>query len=338
MKKSKYLLTSILILSAILLGACNLPTTESTEDVDATTIAATSAVVFTQAAETAIVSLPSATTAPIATAIPTNTIAPTIPPATATNTPIPCNRASFVKDVNYPDNTEVLPNTVFTKTWQIKNNGSCTWTSGYVLLFDSGDQMGASATAPITGGTVSPGATIEISVNLTSPVAAGTYQGKFKLRSGDNIVFGINANGQEPFWVKIVVPVPTPTPGVPTLPPPPPPLHSSGSLNIGSSYNVDLDEGVIAPLASDRDFKFDAVTATEKYITSQNSAAFVDKGVTLPSKTQCSGITISLIKIPLSSSLVNHYFCYKTNLGRVGYFKITAYNGSTLSIDYRTWE
>jgi len=215
MKKTKYFLVSMLILSAILLGACNYPTLGGEEDVAATTIASTTVAVFTRAAETAASNLPTATTAPDATALPTNTIAPTIPPAippaTATNTPIPCNRASFVKDVTYADNTEVLPNTVFTKTWRIKNNGSCTWTSSYVLLFDSGDQMGAPTTSPITSGTVAPGSTVDISVNLTSPASPGTYQGKFKLRSGDNIVFGVNADGQGPFWVKIVVPSPTPT-------------------------------------------------------------------------------------------------------------------------------
>lgn len=219
MKKSKYILVSILILSAILLGACNLPAGEGATDVDATTIASTSAAVFTHAAETAVVILPTATTAPESTTVPTNTLIPTVPPVTATNTPIPCNRASFVKDVTYSDGTEVIAGTAFTKIWRIKNNGSCTWTSGYVLLFDSGDQMGAPATSSITAGTVAPGATIDISVDLTAPATTGTYRGNFKLRSGDNIVFGINADGQGAFYVEIVVPAPTPTPtNTPTLP------------------------------------------------------------------------------------------------------------------------
>lgn len=213
MKNSKHLLVSILIVSAILLGACNMPNGESATDSDATTIAATSAAIFTRAAETAAVTgIPTATTASQATALPTNTLVPTLPPPTATNTPIPCNRASFVKDVTYADNSEIPAGVTFTKTWRIKNNGSCTWNSSYVLLFDSGEQMGAPATASITPGTVSPGATVDISVDLTAPTTPGSYQGKFKLRSPDNIVFGINADGQGPFWVKIVVPNPTPTP------------------------------------------------------------------------------------------------------------------------------
>ena len=229
MKNPKYLLVSILIISAILLGACNLPNRESDTDSDATTVAATSAAIFTQTAEKATMTagIPSATTAPSATALPTNTPFPTAPPVTATNIPIPCNRASFVQDVTYADNAEVAAGTTFTKTWRIKNNGSCTWNSGYIILFDSGEQMGAPATASITSGSVSPGATIDISVNLTAPATSGTYQGNFKLRSPDNIVFGINADGQGPFWVKIVVPTPTPVPAdttAPTLPPPPTPI------------------------------------------------------------------------------------------------------------------
>ncbi|MCP4139778.1 MAG: hypothetical protein GY755_05720 [Chloroflexi bacterium] len=218
MKKSKHLLISIFILSAIVLGACNLPTGESEEDAAATVIAETAASVFTQAAETAASTLPTATTAPEATATATNTLFPTSPAATATNTPVPCNRASFVKDVTYADNSEVASGAAFTKTWRIKNNGTCSWTSGYVLLFDSGDQMGAPGTATITAGTVAPGATVDISVDLTAPASPGTYQGKFKLRSPDNIVFGINADGQGPFWVKIVVPNPTATPTETTVP------------------------------------------------------------------------------------------------------------------------
>lgn len=214
MRKSKYLLFSLVILSAILLGACNLPANLSTEDGNATIIASTANVVFTRAAETAgsISAQSTATTETlVATALPSDTPVPTLPPAAATNTPIPCNWASFVKDVTYPDDTAVPAGTVFTKTWRIKNNGSCNWTSGYVLLFDSGDQMNAPATGTVTSGTVTPGATVDISVNLTAPASPGTYRGKFKLRSPDNIVFGINANAQGPFWVQIVVPAPTAT-------------------------------------------------------------------------------------------------------------------------------
>lgn len=212
MKKTTALLLTTFIAAALILGACNLPQKESQEDADATTIAGTAAAIFTQAAETAAALAPSPTeTAPATVTIePTNTLFPT-QVASATPTPIPCNRGSFVKDVSYPDNTVVEAGAAFTKTWRLKNTGSCTWTSSYVLLFDSGDQMGASATAAITSGSIAPGETVDISVNLTAPTTPGTYQGNFKLRSPDNIVFGINTDGQGPFWVKVVVASPTAT-------------------------------------------------------------------------------------------------------------------------------
>ncbi len=214
MKKSRILLITIFTVATLILGACNLPSKESQEDADATTIAETAAAVFTQAAETAAAVAPSATSLvvpPTSTPVPTNTLFPT-QAASATATPIPCNRASFVKDVTYADNAKVDAGAAFTKTWRLKNTGSCTWTSGYVLLFDNGDQMNAPAVSNITGGSIAPGSTIDISVDLTAPTAPGTYQGNFKLRSPDNIVFGINADGQGPFWVKVIVPSPTATP------------------------------------------------------------------------------------------------------------------------------
>jgi hypothetical protein len=332
MKNSKHFLLSIIILSAILLGACNLPSGQNDGDADPTSvastiIASTANAVFTHAAETAaaVNGIPSATTAPEATALPTNTLIPTIPPITATNTPIPCNRASFVKDVNYPDNTEVAAGASFTKTWQIQNNGSCTWTSGYVLLFDSGDQMGAPATATITAGTVAPGATVNISVDLTAPATPGTYQGKFKLRSPDNIVFGINADAQGPFWLKIVVPVP------PTLPPPPPPIHSSGPLAIASSFPGNLDDGA-------DDIWYHKVAANDDYIEPKVGATIVKWGGSQPSIDQCTGAALAGNAITLDNALVNQYICYETDQGRFGYFKVTAYDGSTLNIDYLTWD
>jgi len=218
MKNTTTRLFALIIISTMILGACNLPKKQDQADIDATTVAETAAAVFTKAAETAA-AVPSSTplAAETVTPIPTNTLFPT-QAATATKTPIPCNRATFGKDVTIPDNTAVQPGQVFTKTWEIKNSGSCPWTSGYVLLFDSGDQMNAPATASFTSGSVSPGGTVSISVELTAPTTPGTYQANFKLRSPDNIVFGINADGQGPFWVKVVVAKPTATATATTVP------------------------------------------------------------------------------------------------------------------------
>ncbi len=118
----------------------------------------------------------------------------------------PRNAARFVTDVNYPDGTTVTANTAFTKTWRLQNAGSCTWTSGYKLVFDHGDSMNAPAETTLTTGTVPPGGTVDVSVELRAPATPGTYKGYFKLRSPEGLVFGLGANAQQAFWVEIVVP------------------------------------------------------------------------------------------------------------------------------------
>ncbi|MGB7538962.1 MAG: NBR1-Ig-like domain-containing protein [Anaerolineales bacterium] len=143
------------------------------------------------------------TIAPAAADTGTNTLLPSVTPS-VTLTAVPCNWAQFVADVNYPDDTELGLSDSFTKTWRLKNIGSCTWTSGYALVFDHGDPMGAPAAQQLTAGTVAPGGTIDVSVNLITPNVAGTYQGFFKLRASDNAIFGIGADANTAFWVKVV--------------------------------------------------------------------------------------------------------------------------------------
>ncbi len=214
-------LAALSILLILALAGCNLPRAGGTptQAQDA---------VFTAAAQTLEVELTRLAALPTTPPPPTQelvTITPNFSPPpepSATATPIPCNRAEFVADVNFPDNAEVLPNTNFTKTWRLKNTGSCTWTSGYVLLFESGDAMGVTPTTQLTPGTVPPGATVDVSANFKAPAAPGTYRANFRLRSPENVVFGIGPTGMSQFWVQIKVPAPTATPTLtPTLTPTP---------------------------------------------------------------------------------------------------------------------
>lgn len=117
-----------------------------------------------------------------------------------TATPLPCNRASFVEDVTIPDNTNITVGKAFTKTWRLKNVGSCTWTSGYQLIFDLGDQMSGPSSQQLTNGTVAPGQTIDVSVNLIAPNSPGTYKGNWRLKDSGGEVFALSTG---PFWVQI---------------------------------------------------------------------------------------------------------------------------------------
>jgi len=55
----------------------------------------------------------------------------------------------------------------------------------------------------MTGGTVPPGGTADVSINLTAPNTEGTYKGLFKLKAGDGAIFGIGAAANGSFFVQI---------------------------------------------------------------------------------------------------------------------------------------
>jgi uncharacterized protein YkwD len=146
---------------------------------------------------------PSATNPPP----PTATVKPAPPSLTETSVPLPTvqtgctDRALYVKDLTIPDNTSLRPGEAFTKTWQLKNTGTCIWNGRYALIFVGGERMGAVITTPLTE--TPPGATLDISVNLTAPSTDGAYTALFELRNprGTSIYIGSVTS----IWVKIRV-------------------------------------------------------------------------------------------------------------------------------------
>jgi len=203
------LLSLLTVLSAGL--ACTLPgRSESTPTNNPVSAAGTAA------AQTAVFILTQSAVAPTfpplasATPFPSNTPQP--PTLTPSLTPVPCNQAEFVSDVNYPDKSSVPAGNSFTKTWRLQNTGSCTWTSGYSVVFVQGDRLGAPDSVQVTSGTVPSGAQVDVSVPLVAPSAPGTYRGDYMLLASDGSRFGIGPAANGVFWVEIVVPPPTSTP------------------------------------------------------------------------------------------------------------------------------
>ncbi len=156
-------------------------------------------------------------------AIVTQTVAaaPTSIPATATpvpatstpiqptNTAVPtaiayCDWVAFVKDVTIPDGTQLSAGEAFTKTWRLQNRGTCTWTSDYMLVYTSGDQMG-STTAVRLPGNVPPGGTVDVSVTLTAPALNGYQRSYWMLRNPSGALFGSGNKANEAFYVEIKV-------------------------------------------------------------------------------------------------------------------------------------
>ena len=194
------------ILLLLVIGAFLLlrgPSGPTAEELRATSAAQTAAAQMTQSAieQQATLLSPTETGEP-ATDTPLPLASPTLAPPTITPTPACTDLALLVYDVTVPDNTHMPPDRAFAKAWRLQNAGTCTWTTGYALVFDSGAQMGGPASQNLTGDVV-PGATVDLSVILTTPSAAGPYRGNWKLRNEQGETFAL-ADG-EPFHVQLIV-------------------------------------------------------------------------------------------------------------------------------------
>jgi len=224
----------------IVLVSCNLPSAQPTPSSPgaaftqaAQTVAAELTQVYSQSSPTP--NAPTYTATSVYTDIPFSTDTPVFTP---TNTPIPCNLASFVTDVTYPDNTQVAPNQVFVKTWRIRNVGTCSWNSSYLLVFDHGDGLGISSgyTQPLTTSVVNPGQMVDLTVNMTAPSAAGTYTSYWRMRDPGGVLFGITPAGGT-FLVKIIVVTTTSVTILPNM-------SESGSVRSdGTVYSGDIRTG-----------------------------------------------------------------------------------------------
>jgi hypothetical protein len=124
---------------------------------------------------------------------------------TATPTSTACtNSASLIADVSVPDGAQFAPASGFNKTWRIKNTGTCTWDSSYLIVHAGGNLMGAVSSYFPLRDTVFPGQTIDLTISMVSPATAGNYQSDWKLQNSKGQLFGVGRNNS-PFWAKITV-------------------------------------------------------------------------------------------------------------------------------------
>ncbi len=180
-----------LLIVVLVIFACTLPSsappTPAGDDFVATAALLTVQAQLTLQAPAATATspvLPTNTSAPLPTiALPTQ--APTQIPASPTSS---CNAAQFISDITIPDGTILEPGESFTKTWRVKNSGTCTWTTAYAAVFSSGNAMGGPASQAI-GGTVNPGQSVDISINFTAPTSTGDYTAYYKLRDAGGVLF-----------------------------------------------------------------------------------------------------------------------------------------------------
>jgi LysM repeat protein len=132
--------------------------------------------------------------------------------------------AHFVADVTVPDDSVFAPGTPFTKTWRIRNDGTCTWGSaGYALhtlTFVGGTQLANSGGVPLPP-RVGPGEQVDISIPMVAAIYGGRYISQWKLQLDNGSLIGFGPSGQAPIYVQIVVSgsIPPPTPGGGGVPP-----------------------------------------------------------------------------------------------------------------------
>jgi hypothetical protein len=210
-----------ILIVTVFFGGCNM--FEADEEVDVEPI-------YTQAAQTMVARLTQEAPQVSPTPVPTETSLPTpspLPPTATetptqtptstsipTDTPMPtptetpvtvfCDWAEFVDDITIEDGTTFTPGVEFVKTWRLRNIGTCTWNSEYELVFAAGDRMDADAAVSLPG-TILPGQSVDLSVQMEAPEEAGDYRGEWLLRNENGVLFGLGDDANLSFWVAIEV-------------------------------------------------------------------------------------------------------------------------------------
>lgn len=134
---------------------------------------------------------------------PQATDSPTPPPPSPSASPRPncVEMALFVADVTINDNTRIEAGKPFTKTWQLRNAGTCSWDAGYTLHFLKGDKMDSPDAVPLAE--TASNATLNLSVDLKAPSRDGSFTALFEIRNpqGKPIRIGLTTS----IWAKIMV-------------------------------------------------------------------------------------------------------------------------------------
>lgn len=129
-----------------------------------------------------------------ATATAESGIKPIEHPTLEASTDGPCTNAfEYVSDINVPDGTKITRDTVFKKSWYIKNTGTCTWNDDYKLAYNSGKLKGTSDTFSFLEPNyfVKPGESVVVSAEFQAPNEINTEFSSFwSLMTDDGKVFG----------------------------------------------------------------------------------------------------------------------------------------------------
>jgi hypothetical protein len=335
-------------LALLALAGCNFssraevtPTLDSTQAFQTVQANLTEAVARTPSVTPTVP--PTETSAPTATA----TTAPVTPTATisavtATATSAPasnCDQASPGSpiDVTIPDDTEMVPGQVFTKTWRLVNAGTCTWNSDYDIVWFSGERMGAPESLPLEGN-VAPGETVDISVDMTAPLEAGTFQSNWKLRNASGQLFGIGAGEGLPFYVRIIVSGTAPTVTVTAGPTATTQPIVSGSAILFPGDRLDLDAVQVNAGGGDLVYN-QGETEGSFTLAPLDSALLAVSGGFQPGQEDCRSASLSAAPVEVNTLVAGTYLCYRTSAGNIGWLQYTSLNpdNNRLDLTASTW-
>lgn len=179
-----------LIMLGLLISACAPATPEPTPTLSVDVIQTIAVATFSGGLTQTAIAAPTNTPTPTNT-IAVSTLANVTPFGTAvigTSPVVSCNAMAYVNDVTIPDNTPMTPGQTFTKTWKVRNSGTCAWDAGFKFAFTGGDAMsGATYTLPQS---VAPNAQIDISIAMTAPNKSGSIRGNWRMSTAAGQFFG----------------------------------------------------------------------------------------------------------------------------------------------------
>ena len=197
----------VFMLLAFLGTSCKAEPVEPTPNIAGTAAAMAETIVAVQLTKLAGAATSTLTPTPEPTLTPSPTLTfalptqyPTLQPGTGADTGT-CLLASMINET-IPDDTVMEAGKQFSKTWDIKNIGTCAWTEQFSIVFHHGETLGA-AQQTYFPGSVLPGESFTLQVPMVAPAVAGGHLGFWNLQSADGQAFG--TRGSSVFWVKIVV-------------------------------------------------------------------------------------------------------------------------------------
>lgn len=336
--KKRILLISWMLIA---LAACNqLPTDTEIPTLNPTALNQTAVYMVTADSIQTQSAMPTATLAPDRTWTPIPTMDRTRPPAQSPTPEITCNQAAAGNpiDITIPDGTEMTPNQSFSKTWRLKNVGSCTWTRQYAVIFFSGNSLGALHTHYLLQ-EVDPGGVIDITVDMIAPETPGIYQSNWMLKDGGGELFGIGPNGDAPFWVQIeVVPMATATLQPTILVTGTPQVYLEGTVVLGPGDRLDFDASIINPQDNTQaDFQYQTGDQEPILLSPLNGTrwAVVNEGV--PEYSDCLNANLNDEPLGFDGQSFEDSVCFRSSEDRVGRFVIDQTSGEEITIRFLLW-